>query len=86
LAGLISQRIEEGWETPKLIPLLAGLNELLPWVRQWHNQIDPEYGESIADTIEDELTTRLAEHHLTVTELTSWRPAVTRRPRRSRTS
>jgi hypothetical protein len=86
LAGLISQRIDEGWETPQLIPLLAGLNELLPWVRQWHNQIDPQYGESIADTIDDELTTRLAEHHLTVTELTRWRPKVTRRPRRIRTS
>ncbi|WP_347221009.1 BREX-2 system adenine-specific DNA-methyltransferase PglX, partial [Mycolicibacterium poriferae] len=86
LAGLISQRIEEGWNTPRLVPLLAGLNELLPWVRQWHNEIDPEYGESVADTIADELTTRLAEHHLTVTELAAWRPEPIRRPRRSKTS
>lgn len=87
LAGLISQRIEEGWETPQLIPLLAGLNELLPWVRQWHNEIDPEYGESVADTIAEELTTRLAEHHLTVTDLTSWRPEVTtRRGRKAKSS
>ena len=86
LAGLISQRIEEGWDTTKLVPLLAGLNELLPWVKQWHNEIDPEYGESVADTIADELATRLAEHHLTVTELTAWRPEPTRRPRRSTTS
>ncbi|NTY62302.1 BREX-2 system adenine-specific DNA-methyltransferase PglX [Mycolicibacterium sphagni] len=86
LAGLVSQRIEDGWDTPKLIPLLAGLNELLPWVRQWHNQIDPEYGESVADTIADELTTRLNEHHLTVTELTIWRPEPTRKPRTRKTS
>jgi hypothetical protein len=86
LAGLISQRIEEGWETPKLLPLLAGLNELLPRVRQWHNEIDPEYGESVADTIADELTARLAEHHLTVTDLTGWRPEVTRRARKAKTS
>ena len=85
LAGLISQRIDEGWETPKLIPLLAGLNELLPWIRQWHNQIDPEFGESVADTIADELTTRLAEHHLTVTELTNWRPEPTGRGRKAKT-
>ncbi len=75
MAALISARIEEGWETPRLIPLLAGLNELVPWVRQWHNEIDPEYGESVADTIDDELTARLAENHLTVTDLTRWRPA-----------
>lgn len=86
LAGLISQRIEDGWETPKLIPMLTGLNELLPWVQQWHNEIDPEYGESVADTIADELTTRLAENHLTVTELTAWRPEPTRKPRTRKTS
>ncbi|OFJ55632.1 BREX-2 system adenine-specific DNA-methyltransferase PglX [Mycolicibacterium grossiae] len=86
LAGLISQRIEEGWDTPKLIPMLAGLHELLPWVQQWHNEIDPEYGESVADTIADELTTRLAENHLTVTELTAWRPEPTRKPRTRKTS
>jgi SAM-dependent methyltransferase len=86
LAGLISQRIEDGWDTPKLIPMLAGLDELLPWVQQWHNEIDPEYGESVADTIADELTTRLAENHLTVTELTAWRPEPTRKPRTRKTS
>ncbi len=83
LAALISQRIEEGWDAPKLVPLLAGLNELAPWVRQWHNEIDPEYGESVADTIDDELTARLAEHHLTVTDLTDWRPEPARRTRRT---
>lgn len=74
LASLISARIDEGWDTAKLVPLLAGLNELAPWVRQWHTEIDPEYGESVADTIDAELTSRLNEHHLTVTDLTSWRP------------
>lgn len=74
LASLISARIDEGWDSPKLVPLLAGLNELAPWVRQWHNQLDPEYGESVADTIDAELTSRLNEYHLTVNDLTSWRP------------
>lgn len=85
LAALISARIEEGWDTPRLLPLLAGLHELAPWVRQWHNQIDPEYGESVADTIDDELATRLAEHNLTVVDLTGWRPTANTRGRRART-
>lgn len=83
LAALISARIDEGWDTHKLVPLLAGLNELAPWVRQWHNTIDPDYGESVADTIDAELTSRLNEHHLTVTDLTSWRPEPVRRGRRA---
>ena len=85
LAALVSARIEDGWDTNRLVPLLAGLHELAPWVRQWHNEIDPEYGESVADTIDDELATRLAEHHLTVVDLTGWRPAATTRGRRART-
>ena len=28
----------------RLKPLLAGLLELVPWLRQWHNDIDPETG------------------------------------------
>ena len=70
----------------RLLHILCGINELLPWVAQWHNQIDPEYGESVADTIADELTTRLNEYHLTVTELTAWRPDPTRKPRTRKTS
>ncbi|MDQ2627160.1 MAG: BREX-2 system adenine-specific DNA-methyltransferase PglX [Actinomycetota bacterium] len=84
LAGLISARIDEGWDTAKLVPLLAGLNELLPWVRQWHSEIDPDYGESVAAAIADELTARLSEQHLTVTDLTSWRPEPARRGRRTK--
>mgnify|MGYP005612941561 FL=1 len=86
LASLISARIDEGWDTSKLVPLLAGLNELAPWVRQWHNQIDPEYGESVADTIDAELTSRLNEHHLAVTDLTTWRPVQTAGRRSGRSS
>jgi len=85
LAGLVSARIEDGWDTPRLVPLLAGLHELAPWVRQWHNEIDPEYGESVADTIDEELAARLAEHHLTVIDLTAWRPAAPTRGRRAST-
>ena len=85
LAGLISARTDDGWDTPRLVPLLAGLQELAPWVRQWHNEIDPEYGESVADTVEQELSSRLAEHHLSTTDLTTWRPAPTGRGRRART-
>jgi len=86
LASLVSARTDEGWDTPRLIPLLAGLHELAPWVRQWHNEIDPEYGESVADTMDTELAERLAGHHLTTTDLTTWRPAPTTRGRRARTS
>ena len=74
LATLITDRTNDGWTTQQLIPLLAGLHELTPWLRQWHNDIDPDYGESLADTINDELHTHLTTHHLTTDQLHTWKP------------
>jgi hypothetical protein len=38
---------------PKLLLVLAGLNELLPWLKQWHNQLDPEFGLKMGDYYEE---------------------------------
>ncbi|WKK13441.1 BREX-2 system adenine-specific DNA-methyltransferase PglX [Rhodococcus ruber] len=89
LAGLVDERIAaEGWDQTnpdKLTPMLAGLAELLPWVRQWHGEIDPEYGESVADTIEEVLRSHSAELGVTVGDLAAWRPPAPTRGRRTAT-
>ncbi|MEV4238016.1 BREX-2 system adenine-specific DNA-methyltransferase PglX [Nocardia sp. NPDC049737] len=81
LAELIGARIDDGWEAAKLAPMLAGLAELAPWVRQWHGEIDPEYGESVAHTIDEELRSRCAQVGVTIEELAAWRPPATTRGR-----
>ena len=49
LAMLIVDREQtDGWKADRLTPLLAGLRELLPWVRQWHADFDPDIGDSPA--------------------------------------
>ncbi|NCL74486.1 BREX-2 system adenine-specific DNA-methyltransferase PglX [Rhodococcus sp. YH1] len=87
LAGLVDERIAtDGWDQAspeKLTPMLAGLAELLPWVRQWHGEIDPEYGESVADTIEEVLRSHCAELGLTIEDLAVWRPLPATRGRRT---
>jgi hypothetical protein len=40
-AHFIEMKEMEGWPAARLEPLLAGLLELLPWLRQWHNDLDP---------------------------------------------
>lgn len=39
--------------------LLAGLSQLIPWLRQWHNDLDPSLGARLGDYflsyLEDEL-------------------------------
>ena len=37
------------------MPLLAGLAEVMPWVRQWHGEVDPAFGQSPADAYDDYL-------------------------------
>ncbi len=39
-----------GWDPERLAPLLTGLKDLLPWLHQWHHDLDPEYGDSISTT------------------------------------
>ena len=38
-----------GWSSERLTLLLAGLADLLPWLKQWHNEMNPECGMGLAD-------------------------------------
>ena len=42
-------RTNEGWSDDRLLPLLAGVLKLLPWLLQWHNGLDPHYGMGLGD-------------------------------------
>ncbi|MGH7961253.1 MAG: DUF7008 domain-containing protein [Candidatus Binatia bacterium] len=39
-----------GRDDPRRVPLLACLIELLPWLKQWHNSVDPEFGQPLGDS------------------------------------
>jgi hypothetical protein len=54
----------------------------MPWVRQWHGEIDPELGYSPAEIYDGFLTERLNVHGLTDDDLAAWRPTTTGRGRR----
>lgn len=71
---LIERSTEDGWDAARLTPLLAGLAELEPWLHQWHNEIDPSFGQSPAVMITGLVDQQLVQHHLTRADLTSWRP------------
>ena len=75
LAQLVIERsTEDGWDAARLTPLLAGLAELEPWLHQWHNEIDPNFGQSPAVMITGLVDQQLVQYHLTRADLTSWRP------------
>lgn len=77
LAGLYQDRKQrEGWNKDRLKPMLAGLLELLPWLKQWHNEPNADLGgEKPCDQFEAFLNAECAEHGFTHDDLRAWRPA-----------
>ena len=83
LVNLVNDRTSAaGWETDRMTPLLAGLAEVMPWVRQWHGEYDEEWGGNPAEDCQAFLTEQRTRHLLTEDDLTRWRPAPTARGRR----
>jgi hypothetical protein len=77
LAGLYQGRKQrEGWEKERLKPMLAGLLELLPWLKQWHSEPSADLGgEKPCDQFEAFLNAECAEFGFTHDDLRAWRPA-----------
>jgi hypothetical protein len=88
LMGLIEDRsARDGWGGEKLTPLIAGLAEMMPWVRQWHAGTDPDSGISITEAYDAYLEDQRIRYGLSEENLRAWSPPTTgqRRGRRRKT-
>jgi hypothetical protein len=83
LAGLFENRkTEHAWSPERLTPLLAGILELVPWLKQWHNEMNQDFGERLGDYYERYVDTEARALGLTLDALRAWRPeAKGRKPR-----
>lgn len=70
--------------TDAVVPLLAGLVELEPWLQQWHKDIEPEFGMSPAAMIGQVLDTTLAGLSMTRDQVTAWTSSAPSRVRKSK--
>ena len=86
LAELYQQRkLEEGWPKERLQPMLAGLLELLPWLKQWHNEPSEELdGARPSEQFAQFIDAECVEHGFTHDDLRSWRPPEKRKARRAK--
>jgi hypothetical protein len=57
-----------------LIPLLACLIELLPWLKQWHNDVDPDFGLPMGDYFEGFVQEEAKQMGKTIGEIKAWKP------------
>ena len=77
---------EDGWPVERLKPVLAGIADLGPWLKQWHNEPNPITGSPMGDAFETYLETECQALGFPVSELKNWRPpqAAPGRARRAR--
>ncbi|MFD5590720.1 BREX-2 system adenine-specific DNA-methyltransferase PglX [Streptomyces griseorubiginosus] len=77
LVNLLNDRLNvDGWpkEDPRFVPLLAGLAEVMPWVKQWHDEYDDEWEGNPAEEFNSALTLGMFARELSRDDLTAWRP------------
>jgi hypothetical protein len=67
----------EGWEPARLQPLLAGLLELVPWLEQWHNELDPAYGQRMGTYYRGVVTEEARTLGFALDDLRNWKPVAT---------
>ncbi|MFD4864000.1 BREX-2 system adenine-specific DNA-methyltransferase PglX [Streptomyces sp. NPDC058412] len=73
--ALASYAQQAGLGNDELVPYLAGLLELQPWLEQWYGEYDPEFGASPAAEILAFRQQKQGELGLTNDALRAWRPA-----------
>ncbi|MEU1076346.1 MULTISPECIES: BREX-2 system adenine-specific DNA-methyltransferase PglX [unclassified Streptomyces] len=77
LVNLLNDRLNvDGWrkEDPRFVPLLAGLAEVMPWVKQWHDEYDDEWEGNPAEEFNSALVAGMYARQLSPDDLAAWRP------------
>jgi hypothetical protein len=83
LAREIPLQQARGADDAALVPLVAGLVELEPWLAQWHAEIEPQFGASPASVIAGVVDQYLARMEKTRDQVTAWTPPAATRGRRA---
>jgi hypothetical protein len=65
-------RTEEGWEPERLKPILAGLLDLRDWLKQWHDDVDPETGLKLGTYFSEFAESQCQELGFSVQEVLNW--------------
>jgi hypothetical protein len=79
----LDAKAAHGWPPAKLKPLLAALADLLPWLKQWHNTFDPNYGMGLGDYFQGFLEEQCRALEMTVQEVDAVRFEVSTEPART---
>ena len=73
-----------GSEDPRLEVLLACMLEVLPWIKQWHNDVDPEFNIRMGDYYQGFIADEARRMGKTIEEIQAWQPPKQKPKRRKR--
>lgn len=85
LATIYAWRESEGTPLASLVPVVAGIAEVLPWVKQWHSGVDPNLGVDLAEYLSLQLDDKARAVGVPVQDLGAWRPEKKTRGRKATT-
>ncbi|CAM3394680.1 BREX-2 system adenine-specific DNA-methyltransferase PglX [Corallococcus sp. ZKHCc1 1396] len=76
LSGIYQRRkSEDGWQKDRLVPLLAGLDERVPWLLQWHNETSAAFGGmKLGEFFRDFVAGEAHSLGVAVSDLRKWTP------------
>lgn len=77
-----ADRADEDADTETLAGILAGLAEILPWVKQWHNDLDPRFNLHFGDYLDAQLTDAARSLGISVEEIPDHAPTPATRGRK----
>jgi len=67
-------RKNDGWNAERLMPLIAAIDQLLPWIHQSHHEIDTEFNETAGASFQTLLESEAEELGLTLEDIRNWTP------------
>ena len=71
---LVSRQQDDGWDADRTWPLVVAMAELLPWLVQWHGEIDPLLGDSPAGLYRAFTEQQALIGGRTLADASSWKP------------
>lgn len=78
LMSLYSDLKDEDASRETLGCVLSGLKEQLPWILQWHNDINPDMGIRLGDYLRDQLLVAASDIEVAVEDLENFVPVTTK--------
>jgi hypothetical protein len=83
---LMERQQNDGWNADRSWPLVVAMAELLPWLAQWHADVDPRLGDSPSGLYRAFTEQQALAGGRTLADVPEWRPAAPTRGRRKKES